>query len=80
MEVIKESLMQWGEAMQVFMENRALFYSPVLGHWRVKKLAGQKAKNFLYDDEDFTAAFECLLGSHALGSALSNDADSGNNG
>ena len=27
MEIIKKSLMQWGEAMQLTMENRSLFYS-----------------------------------------------------
>jgi hypothetical protein len=36
-EIIKEALMKWGEAMQVVMENRSLFYSHVLDHWRVKK-------------------------------------------
>lgn len=65
METIKEALMKWGEAMLVFMENRALFYSPVLHHWRVKKLAGTAAKSFLYDGEDFNEAFEILLGPHA---------------
>lgn len=65
METIKEALMQWGEAMHVIMENRAMFYSPVLKHWRVKKLAGIGAKSFLYDGSDFMAAFETLLGTHA---------------
>ncbi len=65
MEIIKETLMQWGDAILVAMENRALFYSPVLRHWRVKKLAGTDKKDFLYDGEDFTAAMETLLGSHA---------------
>jgi hypothetical protein len=65
MEIIKEALMQWGEAMHLSMENRTLFYSPVLGHWRVKKWAGKGAKGYLYDGDDFMAAFEHLLGPHA---------------
>jgi hypothetical protein len=65
METIKESLMQWGEAMQLTMENRSLFYSPVLKHWRVKKWAGKNARSFLYDGEDFKTAFEHFLGPHA---------------
>ncbi len=65
MEEIKSALMQWGEAMQVGMENRSLSYSPLLKHWRVKKWAGQNAKSFLYDGESFAAAFEVLLGAHA---------------
>ncbi len=65
MEIIKQALMQWGNAMQLSMENRTLFYSPVLGHWRVKKWAGQKAKSFLYDGDDFGRAFDTLLGAHA---------------
>jgi len=65
MEVIKEALMKWGEAMHLSMENRTLFYSPVLNHWRVKKWAGKSARGLLYDGEDFMAAFEYLLGSHA---------------
>jgi hypothetical protein len=65
MEIIKEALMQWGEAMRLSMENRTLFYSPVLGHWRVKKWAGKEARSFLYDGEDFMEAFESLLGPHA---------------
>lgn len=65
MEVIKGALMQWGEAMRLSMENRTLFYSPVLGHWRVKKWAGKEARSFLYDGEDFMEAFESLLGTHA---------------
>lgn len=65
MEIIKEALMKWGEAMQVVMENRSLSYSPVLDHWRVKKWAGKNTKGFLYDGESFTAAFESLLGPHA---------------
>jgi hypothetical protein len=66
METIKESLMQWGDAMLVIMENRGLFYSPVLHHWRVKKLVGTDKKTFLYDGEDFEAAFQILLGPHAV--------------
>jgi hypothetical protein len=65
METIKEALMQWGEAMQVGMENRTMFYSPVLKHWRVKKWAGKNAKSFLYDGDDFATAFQTLLGAHA---------------
>ena len=65
MEPIKESLEKWGEAMQVVMENRSLFYSPVLDHWRVKKWAGKKAKGFLYDGPSFEEAFIVFLGSHA---------------
>jgi hypothetical protein len=65
MEIIKEALMKWGEAMQLSMENRSLFYSPVLDHWRVKKWAGKRAKAFLYDGADFRQAFEHLLGPHA---------------
>jgi hypothetical protein len=55
--------MKWGEAMQVVMENRSLFYSPVLGHWRVRKWAGKKAKRFLYDGPSFEQAYEKFLGS-----------------
>lgn len=65
METIKEALVQWGDAMLVIMENRGLFYSPVLHHWRVKKLAGADKKSFLYDGDDFMAAFDTLLGPHA---------------
>ena len=65
MDIIKEALMQWGEAMQVSMENRTLFYSPVLGHWRVKKWAGKNARSLIYDDSDFMIAFKHLLGAHA---------------
>jgi hypothetical protein len=65
MEKIKESLMQWGDAMLVIMENRGLFYSPVLHHWRVKKLVGADKKSFLFDGDDFEAAFQTLLGPHA---------------
>ncbi len=70
MEIIKEALMQWGEAMQVVMENRAMSYSPVLGHWRVKKWAGKGAKRFIYDGDDFMAAFEQLLGPRAAAQTL----------
>lgn len=65
MEIIKEALMKWGEAMQLSMENRSLFYSPVLDHWRVKKWAGKRSKALLYDGADFRQAFEHLLGPHA---------------
>jgi hypothetical protein len=65
MDVIKEALMQWGEAMQVGMENRTMYYSPILKHWRVKKWSGKDARSFIYDDENFQTAFEHLLGPHA---------------
>jgi hypothetical protein len=42
-----------------------MFYSPVLNHWRVKKLAGNNAKSLLYDGSNFTFAFEHLLGTHS---------------
>lgn len=71
MEIIQEALMQWGQAMQLTMENRSLFYSPVLGHWRVKKWAGKGAKSFLYDGDSFALAFEQLLGPHAAKHPLS---------
>jgi hypothetical protein len=66
MDIIKEALMQWGGAMQVSMENRSMFYSPVLNHWRVKKWAGKDTNGFIYDGESFSTAFECLLGPHAI--------------
>jgi len=62
MEIIKESLMKWGEAMQLTMENRSLYYSPVLHHWRVKKWAGKSARKFIYEGDDFQEAFEVFLG------------------
>ena len=65
MEIIKQALMKWGEAMQLSMENRTMFYSPVLEHWRVKKWTGKKARSFLYDGTSFNTAFEFFLGSHA---------------
>ena len=65
MEIIKEALMQWGEAIHLSMENRTMFYSPVLKHWRVKKWAGKGAKSFIYDGGSFTMAFKYLLGTHA---------------
>jgi hypothetical protein len=65
MEIIKEALMQWGEAIHLGMENRTMFYSPVLDHWRVKKWAGKSAKHFIYDGDSFITAFEILLGAHA---------------
>ena len=61
MEKIKESLMKWGEAMQLTMENRSMFYSPVLRHWRVKKWAGKDARKFIYDGDNFEDAFEVFL-------------------
>jgi hypothetical protein len=63
MEIIQQSLMKWGEAMQLTMENRSLFYSPVLKHWRVKKWSGKNARKFLYDGENFLEAFDILMGS-----------------
>jgi len=69
--------MQWGEAIHLSMENRTLFYSPVLGHWRVKKLAGKKAKSFLYDGDNFMMAFEHLLGTHSPESTLEDDVELG---
>jgi hypothetical protein len=64
-EIIKEAMMQWGEAIQVIMENRTMFYSPVLGHWRVKKWAGKGVKSYVYDGDSFMTASETLLGAHA---------------
>ena len=58
MEIIKESLMQWGEAMQLTMENRSLFYSPVLKHWRVKKWSGKNARKLIYEGSSFEEAFD----------------------
>ena len=66
MEIIKESLIQWGEAMQLTMENRSLFYSPVLKEWRVKKWAGKDARSFLYEGGSFNDAFEVFLGSRGV--------------
>lgn len=65
MEIIQESLKQWGEAMQVTMENRSLFYSPVLDHWRVKKWSGKDARSLLYDGINFEEAFQIFLGIHS---------------
>ncbi|MCD6426350.1 MAG: hypothetical protein J7L35_12715 [Anaerolineales bacterium] len=62
MEKIKESLMQWGEAMQLTMENRSLFFSPVLKHWRIKKWTGKDARKFIYKGGSFEDAFEVFLG------------------
>jgi hypothetical protein len=76
MEVIKEALMKWSEAMQVVMENRALSYSHVLDHWRVKKWAGKREKGFLYDGPSFEEAFKVFLGSHAVKDATQGE---GNN-
>jgi hypothetical protein len=70
MEIIKQALMQWGEAIHLGMENRTMFYSPVLNHWRVKKWAGKGAKSFIYDGDSFMTAFEHFLGAHAAGRPL----------
>lgn len=72
MEIIKESLIQWGEAMQLIMENRSLSYSPVLKHWRVKKWTGKEARSFLYDDRSFEEAFKVLMGPRGVPSSKSN--------
>ena len=64
MEIIKEALMKWGEAIHLGMENRTMFYSPVLDHWRVKKWSGKSAKSFIYDGDSFMMAFEYLLGTN----------------
>ncbi len=66
MEIIKNSLMQWGEAMQLTMENRSLFYSPVLKHWRVKKWTGKDARSFIYEGGNFEEAFEIFMGHHGV--------------
>jgi len=66
MEIIKKSLMQWGETMQLTMENRSLFFSPVLKHWRVKKWSGKEARSFIYEGENFEEAFEVLMGTHGV--------------
>ena len=73
MDIIQEALMNWGEAMQVRMENRTLHYSPVLGHWRVKKWSGKDARSFLYDGEGFQEAFQVFLGKHKEKEDLSSD-------
>lgn len=44
MEIIKKSLMQWGESMQLTKENCSLFYSPVLKYCRVNKRIGKDAR------------------------------------
>ena len=67
MEIIKKSLMQWGEAMQLTMENRSLFYSPVLKHWRVKKWTGKDARSCIYEGGNFEEAFEIFMGHHGVG-------------
>jgi hypothetical protein len=66
MEIIKKSLIQWGEAMQLTMENRSLFYSPVLKHWRVKKWAGKDARSFIYEGGNFDEAFAIFMGTHGV--------------
>ena len=65
MEIIKEALMKWGEAMQLRMEDRTLFNSPVLEYWRVKKWSGKRSKSLIYGGASFRKAFEIFLGSHA---------------
>ena len=72
MEIIKKSLMQWGEAMQLTMENRSLFYSPVLNHWRVKKWSGKEARSFIYEGDSFEKAFKIFMGTHATSSSSIN--------
>lgn len=67
--------MNWGEAIQVVMENRSLFYSQVLDHWRVKKWAGKRMSGFLYDGPSFEEAFTVFLGSHANEPPTRNDDD-----
>ena len=47
-----------GRSHAVTMENRSLFYSPVLKQWRVKKWAGKDARKFIYQGEDFDVAFD----------------------
>jgi hypothetical protein len=56
--------MAWGEAMQVTFENRSLFYSTVLKHWRVKKWSGKGARKFIYQGEDLEEAFKHFLGEY----------------
>ncbi len=75
MEIIQKSLMQWGEAMQLTMENRSLFYSPVLKHWRVKKWAGKGARRFIYEGESFEEAFEIFMGAHGVSHAVVSDGE-----
>jgi hypothetical protein len=38
------------------MENRGLFFSLILHHWRVDKRSGADKNNFLLDGENFGAA------------------------
>jgi len=66
MEIIKESLMQWGEAMQLTMENRSLFYSPALKYWRVKKWAGKDARSLIYEGDSFDEAYKAFMGHHRV--------------
>jgi hypothetical protein len=74
MDEIKGAMMQWGESIQLVMENRSLFYSPVLKRWRVKKWAGKNARSFLFEGEDFAHAFEAFMGSHS-GKRVNQSAD-----
>ena len=73
--------MKWGEAMHVKMEDRTLFYSPVLEHWRVKKWTGKRSKSLIYDGTDFMAAFDYFLDTHTAekphNSIGTNDLDNG---
>lgn len=76
MEIIKESLMQWGEAMQLTMENRSLFYSTMLKHWRVKKWSGKDARSFIYEGSSFEEAFVAFMAHHKVNpSAVYEDKD-----
>ncbi len=75
MEIIKISLMQWGEAMQLTMENRSLYYSPVLKHWRVKKWTGKDARSFTYEGGSFDEAFEIFMGTHGVSPSIAYDGE-----
>ncbi len=75
MEIIKNSLMQWGEAMQLTMENRSLFYSPVLKHWRVKKWVGKDARSFIYEGRSFEEAFKAFMGQHTVNPSVADEGE-----
>ncbi len=75
MEIIKNSLMQWGEAMQLTMENRSLFYSQVLEHWRVKKWAGKDARSFIYEGRSFEEAFKAFMGHHTINPSTADEGE-----
>ena len=64
MEPVQESMMKWGEALHLVMENRSLFYSPVLKRWRVKKWTGKRAKSLLFEGESLHEALAILLEPH----------------